>query len=192
MKFVHIADMHFDSPFVNLSDKGILGDLRRLEQRKVFKKVIEFIKQNDIPYLFISGDLYEHKYVKLSTIEYINNLFKEIPDTKVFISPGNHDPYIKNSYYSKFNWNENVKIFSHKMEKVENDDINIYGYGFNDFYCTDCEIEKLELDNTDKINVLVIHGTLDGASIEEKQYNSMTRKMLEEKQLDYIAMRPYP
>ena len=38
MKFVHIADMHFDSPFVKLSDKDILGDLRRLEQRKVFKK----------------------------------------------------------------------------------------------------------------------------------------------------------
>ena len=38
MKFVHIADMHFDSPFVNLSDKDGLGDLRRLEQRKVFKK----------------------------------------------------------------------------------------------------------------------------------------------------------
>ena len=40
MKFVHIADMHFDSPFVKLSDKDILGDLRRLEQRKVFKKII--------------------------------------------------------------------------------------------------------------------------------------------------------
>ena len=43
MKFVHIADMHFDSPFVNLSDKGILGDLRRLEQRKILKKIINFI-----------------------------------------------------------------------------------------------------------------------------------------------------
>ena len=43
MKFVHIADMHFDSPFVKLSDKDILGDLRRLEQRKVFKKIIEYI-----------------------------------------------------------------------------------------------------------------------------------------------------
>lgn len=192
MKFVHIADMHFDSPFVNLSDKGILGDLRRLEQRKVFKKIIDYIKQNEIPYLFISGDLYEHKYVKLSTIEYMNHEFKEIPNTKIFISPGNHDPYIKNSYYSKFNWNENVRIFSHKIEKVENEDCNIYGYGFDDFYCTDCGIEKLEIDNADKINILVIHGTLDGASIEEKQYNSMTRKMLEEKQFDYIAMRSYP
>lgn len=188
MKFVHIADMHFDSPFINLSDKDILGDLRRLEQRKVFKKVIEYIKQNNIEYLFISGDLYEHKYVKLSTIEYINSLFQEIPNTQIFISPGNHDPYIKNSYYNKFSWSENVKIFHSEIEKIENKDINIYGYGFNDFYCTDCGIEKLELDDLNKINILVIHGTLDGASIEEKQYNSMGRKMLQEKKFDYMAL----
>ncbi len=191
MKFVHIADMHFDSPFINLSDKDILGDLRRLEQRKVFKKIIEYIKQNNIEYLFISGDLYEHKYVKLSTIEYINSLFQEIPKTKIFISPGNHDPYVKNSYYNKFDWNENVKIFHSEIEKIEYENINIYGYGFDDFYCTDCGIEKLELDDLNKINLLVIHGTLDGASIEEKQYNSMARKILKEKQFDYIAIRTY-
>ena len=63
MKFVHIADMHFDRPFVNLSDKNILGDLRRLEQRKVLKKIIDYIKENKIEYLFISGDLYENQYV---------------------------------------------------------------------------------------------------------------------------------
>lgn len=188
MKFIHIADMHFDSPFVNLSGKDILGDLRRLEQRRVFKKVIEYAKNNEIEYLFISGDLYEHKYVKLSTIEYINNLFKEIPKTQIFISPGNHDPYIKNSYYNKFNWSQNVKIFSSEMEKVEKGEVTIYGYGFDDFYCTGCGIEKIEIDDKSKINILVMHGTLDGASIEEKQYNSMSRKMLQEKQFDYIAL----
>ena len=57
MKFVHIADMHFDSPFTTLSDKGNLGEKRRIEQRKIFKKVIDYIKENNIEYLFISGDL---------------------------------------------------------------------------------------------------------------------------------------
>lgn len=216
MKFVHIADMHFDSPFVNLSDREILGDLRRLEQRKVFKKVIEYVKSNDIKYLFISGDLYEHKYVKMSTIEYINKLFAEIPNTNIFISPGNHDPFIKNSYYNKFNWSKNVKIFNSKIEKVETEDANIYGFGFDDFYCTDCGIESLKIGksfnnneicdneevdnkkvlerdnnikgNKEKPNILVIHGTLNGASIEEKQYNSMQKSMLNEKGFDYIAM----
>ena len=40
MKFVHIADMHFDSPFTTFSDKGNLGEKRRIVQRKIFKKVI--------------------------------------------------------------------------------------------------------------------------------------------------------
>lgn len=188
MKFVHIADMHFDRPFVNLSDKNILGDLRRLEQRKVLKKIIDYIKENKIEYLFISGDLYENQYVKLSTIEYINNLFKEIPETQIFISPGNHDPKLKNSYYNKFNWNNNVKIFSSKIEKFETDEIDFYGYGFTDFYCTDCGINNFEIENKNKLNILIIHGTLDGASIEEKQYNSISKNVLEEKNFDYVAL----
>ena len=44
MKFVHIADMHFDTSFTQLSNSENLGNLRRLEQKKVFKKVIEYIK----------------------------------------------------------------------------------------------------------------------------------------------------
>ncbi len=188
MKFVHIADTHFDSPFVNLSDKDGLGDLRRLEQRKAFKKVIEYIKENDIKYLFISGDLYEQKYIKKSTIEYINNLFKEIPETRIFIAPGNHDPYVKNSYYNKFNWNENVKIFNANIEKVELEDVNIYGYGFNDFYCKYSGIEDLKIDDKNKLNILVIHGTLDGGTIENSEYNPLNKRMLREKGFDYVAL----
>lgn len=188
MKFVHIADMHFDSPFVNLSDKDIMGDLRRLEQRKVFKKMIEYIKENNINYLFISGDLYEHQYIKQSSIEFINNLFSEIPETKIYISAGNHDPKVKNSYYNKFNWNENVKIFDSKIEKVETEDANIYGFSFDDFYCNDCKIENIELDKNGKPNILVIHGNLDGAKKDDKPYNPISKKILEEKGFDYVAL----
>lgn len=127
-----------------------------------------------------------------ATIEYINNLFKEIPKTKIYIAPGNHDPYTKNSYYNQYKWSKNVKIFGDKIEKIENEEANIYGYGFNDFYCTNCGIEDLELEDKSKLNLLVIHGTLDGASIEEKQYNSIPKKILQEKGFDYIAMRTYP
>ena len=188
MKFVHIADMHFDSPFTTLSDKGNLGEKRRIEQRKIFKKVIEYIKENNIEYLFISGDLYEHKYIRRTTIEYINDLFKEIPETKIFISPGNHDPYLKKSYYNNFNWNNNVKIFKSEIEKIESNDVDIYGYGFDDFYCSEVKIQDLKISNPEKINILIIHGTLDGANLEDKQYNSMGKKMLEEKGFNYIAL----
>ena len=58
MKFVHIADMHFDIPFTSLNSKENLGEKRRLEQRGALKKVIEYVKQKNIEYLFISGYLY--------------------------------------------------------------------------------------------------------------------------------------
>lgn len=188
MRFVHIADMHFDSPFVNLSDKENLGDLRRLEQRKVLKKIIKYIKENNIKYLFISGDLYEQKYIKKSTIEYINNLFKEIPETNIFISPGNHDPFLKNSYYNKFNWNKNVKIFNSKIEKIETEDANIYGYGFNDFYCENSNIEELNIENENKLNILVMHGSLNGGVTDDLQYNPISKNVLESKKFDYVAL----
>ena len=187
MKFVHVADIHFDSPFINLSDRENLGDIKRLEQRKVFKKVIEYIKENGVDFLFIAGDLYEQQYIRKSTIEYINELFKEIPNTKIYISPGNHDPYIKNSYYNQFKWNDNVYIFSSKFERLTSDSVDIYGYGFDDFYCTDCGIENLEIEDKTKTNILVIHSTIDGANLEEKQYNSIPRRVLEEKGFDYVA-----
>ena len=135
MKFLHIADMHFDTPFKTLNSRGNFGEIRRLDQREIFKKIINYIKEKNIGYFFIAGDLYENEYIRLSTIEYINNLFKEIPETKIFITPGNHDPYINNSMYKNFNWNNNVKIFTEKIECIENENVDIYGVGFNDFYC---------------------------------------------------------
>ena len=106
MRFIHIADVHFDSPFNVLTNKMDFGTKRRLEQREAFRKAIEYISNEKIPYLFIAGDLYDQDNVRESTIKFINDLFKTIPNTKIFISPGNHDPYLKNSFYNTFNWNE--------------------------------------------------------------------------------------
>ena len=153
MRFLHIADMHFDSPFSLLSTQENFGDQRRLDQRRVFKKIIEKIKNEKIKYLFIAGDLYEHQYVRQTTIEFINNLFKEIPETKIFIAPGNHDPILKNSYYNNFNWNENVYIFNSEITKYEFEEVDIYGYGFDDFYLNNSKINEIKIENKNKLNI---------------------------------------
>ncbi len=188
MKFVHIADMHFDSPYINLSDKSSLGDLRRLEQRKIFSKIINYIKQNDIPFFFIAGDLFEHKYIKKSTIEFINNSFKEVPNTKIFITPGNHDPLLKDSYYNTFTWNDNVKVFSSLIEKVDYENIHIYGFGFDDFVSSrNTELDNIQL-NEDDINILLTHATLDGSNSIDNIYNPISKAGLLAKNFNYVAL----
>ena len=46
MNFVNIADVHFDVPFKRISDRANLGRERRLDQRRAFKKVIDYIQRN--------------------------------------------------------------------------------------------------------------------------------------------------
>ena len=188
MKFIHMADMHFDIPFTVLNSRNKLGEKRRLEQREAFKKVINYIKENDIEYLFISGDFYEHEYIRKTTIEYINNLFKEIPNTKIYISPGNHDPLINNSMYKLFNWNNNVHIFGSKIEHIESEECDIYGYGFNDFHYKDNVLEDFKIINKDKINILITHGTLNGGTIENMEYNPLYKNQLKLIGFDYVAL----
>ena len=188
MKFIHMADMHFDIPFTVLNNRNKLGEKRRLEQREALKKVVEYIKENKIEYLFIAGDLYEHEYIRQTTIEYINNLFKEVPNTKIYIVPGNHDPYINGSMYKTFNWNDNVHIFGDKIELIENEDCDIYGYGFDDFYKRDSELEDFIIKNKEKINILITHGSLNGGTIEDMEYNPLNKNRLKEIGFDYVAL----
>lgn len=188
MKFIQMSDMHFDCPFTSLAQIEGLSEKRRLEQRKIFKNIIEYIKQNNIELLFIAGDLYDQEYIRKTTIDYINNLFKEIPETKIYITPGNHDPYIKNSYYKEYNWNNNVYIFNSEIEKINIGKINIYGYGFNDYYCEDSKIEEIKLEETDKINILITHADLDSSKNKDGAYNSLNSKKLKNIGFNYIAL----
>lgn len=188
MRFLHMADMHMDAPFTVLNTRGNLGEKRRLEQREIFKKIIEYIQVNQIEYLFIAGDLYEHEYIRETTIKYINELFQKIPNTKIYITPGNHDPYIQNSMYKNYQWNDNVTIFSSHIEIIENEDVDIYGFGFDDFYCKNSGIENIEIRNREKINILITHGTLNGGNITNLEYNPLDKNRLIEKGFDYIAL----
>lgn len=188
MKFVHIADMHFDTPFHMLSDRANLGEVRRLDQRKAFKKMIEYIKENEISYLFIAGDLYDHEYIRQSTIDYINDGFKQILNTKIYISPGNHDPYLKNSYYAKYHWSENVKIFTSQIEKVEMEEFDLYGYGFEDFYLKESKIEEIKIENKQKQNILITHASLDGGYDDQRVYNTISSSKLKQLGFDYVAL----
>ena len=71
---------------------------------------------------------------------------------------------------------------------IENEDCNIYGFGFNDFYCGVSEVQDIVLENKDKINILITHGTLNGGTIEDMQYNPLNKTKLKQIGFDYVAL----
>lgn len=185
MKFVHIADVHFDKPFTVLENNG-LSEQRRLEQREAFHKVIEYCKKEKVELLMIAGDLYEQEYVRKSTIEFINQCFQEIEETtRVLIAPGNHDPYLANSYYHHYPWNTNVTIFD-QLQKVEIQGIHVYGFGFTDFYQAPMKLPE-EIDTT-KVNIMLMHADVNGAKDGLNNYNPILETTLRDSKFDYIAL----
>lgn len=190
MKFVHIADVHFDASFSSLSSTDNLISKRKLEQMEAFRKVVEYVKEQSVDYFFIAGDLYENENIKVSTIEFINNLFKEIPNTKIFITPGNHDPFLKESIYNTFEFAENVKIFkSESIEKYEDENVQIYGFGFNDFYLNKSPLDDFKLGKSDKPQILIAHCDLNGISdANGYSYNPISSYKLNSLNFDYVAM----
>ncbi|MBO5179106.1 MAG: DNA repair exonuclease [Clostridia bacterium] len=182
MKFIHFADVHFDMVFSSIRDNRELVKKRRINQKQVFKNAIELAKEEAVDAIFIAGDLFENKYVEDDTIKYIISCFKDIPDISVFITPGNHDPLIKNSPYNTYLWPDNVHIFGSEVGMYEVDGVNIFGIGFDDYEMDSDEIEKLEVDNN-KTNILITHANLDGAT---HKYHDLKTKVL--KKFDYTAL----
>lgn len=182
MKFVHIADVHLDMPFTSLKNNKELVKRRRLEQKFIFRRAIDFVKEEQADILFIAGDLFEDKFVEEDTISYIISCLRDISETKVYITPGNHDPLIKTSPYNTFDWPDNVFIFGSEVGMDTIEDVNIYGVGFDNFEMDTDVIKDIEIEE-DKINILITHATLDGAS---HKYHDVKKQWLEK--FDYVAL----
>ncbi len=183
MKFIHIADVHFDMPMISLKGDRELIKKRRIEQKQAFRDVIQTAKKEKVDCLFISGDLFEQKFIERATLEYIVSNFQLIPDVNIFISPGNHDPFIKNSPYETFTWPDNVTIFKSEYGMISLEDADIYGVGFENYEMDSEVVEEIQIEDKNKINVLVTHGTLNGG---QHKYHDIKEKEL--KKFDYVAL----
>ena len=116
IKIIHAADLHFDTPFQDVSKEQ--SNINREELKEVFLNIINFAKENPVDILLLAGDIFDNFTVSRQTLHFLENCFDKIKNTRIFISPGNHDPYGQNSFYKLINFPSNVHIFKGKIEKV--------------------------------------------------------------------------
>ena len=186
VKIVHTADLHFDTPFNEVDDKQ--RAINKEELKEVFKNIINFCKEKQVDILLLAGDIFDNLTLNRETIYFLENVFNYIKETRVFISPGNHDPYNNNSFYKLIKWPENVYIFKDKLEKVYIKELetNVWGAAFNEKYVRESLIKGFSQNNKE-INIMVIHGEISSSS-EGNEYNPITLKDIKESGMDYIAL----
>ena len=185
IKIIHMADLHFDTPFSGLEEH--ISKENKLELREAFNNIIKVSIKEEVKIILISGDLFDNYTLSRKTLLFIEETLSKIKDIKVFISPGNHDPYNEKSFYDLVKWPSNVYIFKGEMEKVYLKEYNttIYGCAFNQNYVRESMLKDIGVDNT--INIMVMHGEI-ATSSNKNEYNPITIKEIEESKMDYIAL----
>lgn len=159
MQVVICADVHLDS----------ISKVCQHNERETFLRVIRKVQETEASLLLIAGDLVDGKRVTAETVQFLKQAFEMIPDTYVFISPGNNDPATRTSIYLKEDWPENVFIFTGHLEAVElalpetGEKIRVYGMNYRPEAAAAQMFAPENFPALDPayINILLMHGEPD-------------------------------
>ena len=185
LKIIHAADLHLDSAFGALSVEKARE--RRREGRFLVERLAELARREMVDALFLSGDLFDGREVYPETLECLRESFAAL-EARVFIAPGNHDPYRSGGAYDRVKWSDNVHIFkSETIEAVEwaEKDAVIYGAAFTAGERNDRPLAKFAAPQDGRLHVMVLHGDVSGG---ESIYGGIHRDEIAASGLDYLAL----
>lgn len=157
-RILHFADLHLDRSFAGLGMASSEADTRRWELRDALRRIVDLAIERQCDAITIGGDLYEHDRVTLDTGNFLVEQFRRFPG-RVFVAPGNHDPYKPDALYRHIDWPTNVHIFqSMAWQAVEFDGITLWGVGHTGPTIRDNLLRELRVD-PDSCSVALLHGS---------------------------------
>ena len=184
-RFVHAADFHLDSAFRALSPRQAAA--RRRESRELPQRLANYVNQNNIDLVLLSGDLLDSNAGYRETAEALRDALASM-DVPVFIAPGNHDWYGTGSPYMTMDWPENVHIFSEEaLTYVEIPALNavVYGAAFTGAERHSRVLEDFAAPTDGRTHIGVLHGEFGAA---DTRYGAISQQEAADSGLDYLAL----
>lgn len=180
ISILHGADLHLDSPFSGLSAEQ--AAMRRKLQRQLPMRLVDLANRRNCQLLLLAGDVFDGSNVRPETVEALQQAFAAFRG-RVFIAPGNHDPYTDTSPWAVAPWPENVHIFKGAAEAVILSDLGcrVWGGGFTSSHCYD----GLPAVNGEGFTEI---GLFHGDPETEGPYRSLTRRQIEDSGFAYLAL----
>ncbi|MGI6621301.1 MAG: metallophosphoesterase family protein [Bacillota bacterium] len=188
LKIIHTADIHAGKPLSFELDEE-RRYLRRREVETALWRIVDLVKEENAQVLLIAGDLFEHLYARPSWVKDAASLFATIPETRVFISPGNHDPLLPDSLYNSVDWPGNVRIFDpagigRVCFEANGIEVDVYGLGWAGFVQRTPLFRSFKVERRDRLNIVLVHGDL----AEESVYLPVSQEHIANSGADYFAL----
>lgn len=162
IRFIHTSDVHLDTSFSASGFPARLGLRKREAIRATFRRILEDARTESVDMVLIAGDLFEHDRVTPDTVEFLKQQFSAMGSIRVFIAPGNHDPFIQGSPYREESWPGNTRIFSsEEFQTVEMPELGarVAGCGFTRAQVQEHLFNRLRPMPAEGFNIVVAHGS---------------------------------
>lgn len=189
IRVLHTGDFHLGYDYGKYEEHS---EERAGENRETFGRIIDLCRNENVDVMLIAGDLFDNDNPKNELVEYVIRGFQSIEDVIIMIAPGNHDYYIKGSFYDRISTLcENVFIFDGEMDfyefHIKGNTVRIYGAGFTKPIMPDSLMVQRKMFRDISINLGVFHGEI-GLKGANSKYAPMSLKQIEENCFDYLAL----
>lgn len=180
ISFLHAADLHLDSPFAGLPAEEAAH--RHGLQRRLPMALTELAGHRGCQLMLLAGDVFDTTHPAPETVEALQAAFAAFRG-RVFIAPGNHDPYRSNSVWATTQWPGNVHIFKGAAEAVTLSELGcrVWGSGFTESANYD-GLPQVTRDGFTQIGLFHADPETDGP------YRSLTRQQIADSGFDYVAL----
>lgn len=196
MKFLHIADVHLDSPFLGLSflPSELFCQIKNAIQLS-FEKAVNFAIDNDVDLVLLAGDTFDSIHPTPQSKIFFANQIKRLVDrqSQVVMVLGNHD-------YSQIddlllNESPYFKIIG-SNEQIEQVDFmtksqykyRVVGFSYQHNHITEDIIAKYPPKSTSIYTIGLAHAGMKQSSVDQNNYAPFTLNEVKDLNYDYFAL----
>ncbi|WP_010283535.1 metallophosphoesterase family protein [Bacillus timonensis] len=194
LTFLHIADLHLDSPFSGLTN--LPSNIFKRAQNSTFTsftRLINIAIEQKVDFVIIAGDLFDGEDRSLRAQSRFRREMERLHEHEIeaFVIHGNHDHLGGNWPY--FEWPSNVHVFQNEdvdvITYLKNGDTvaNIYGFSYTKKAVIENKTTSYEKKGEAPFHIGILHGSKEGESAHSR-YAPFLLSELQQKGFDYWAL----
>jgi DNA repair exonuclease SbcCD nuclease subunit len=191
IRLIHSADWQIGARFRQFGDNA---EMLRNTRLATLRKALEHAASVRADAFLIAGDLFEDNQIEPATVRQVYELLAEFKNVRVFIVPGNHDPFTgPGSIWGRPPFSKpppNVTIFTERAAK-ELDGAVIFGNPLTQKTSTQdpsAKLGELAARHGEKIKIGITHGSLAIDGMHQPDDFPIALNAATRAGLDYLAI----
>ncbi|WP_167629233.1 metallophosphoesterase family protein [Listeria valentina] len=194
VRFLHIADLHLDSPFTGLSALSdvVYKELKDAAHESLVRIVTRAIAEQ-VDFVLIAGDVYDKEDRSIKAQVQFYKEMKRLQDAEidVFLIHGNHDFLEKDRDVLELP--ENVFTFGETVQCVPwkgkfGQTVNLYGFSYTERHVREKRLNEFQKQGEADFHIALLHGSEETKSSEHDVYAPFSLSELKQKGFDYWAL----